>query len=455
MASFTACFVAGLVTLARGTEFVYIGSGGCDGQDTHCKPNPEEFKKIAIATIDGKAGSPTEGSITVHDKIEANGVAAWLVASKTSSAICLFGTLADVDELVSYRIGDDGSLAEADRFKSSRGKAPVHASVVSGYLAVAWYHGPDDTCEDSGAGVGLYAIGEDCTFMETDFVPHTHGSQVIKNRQCASHVHSTTTGQVDGASFVYACDLGADRIVTYRISPEGKLVEASRTPTPPGSGPRHTAQHPTLPILYMVSEMSSELFTYEIKPTGILSLMQEQTALAERDPKGYGSKAAEIVATTESVYVSNRAFNDSYANSVIVFSIRDGGAVDRQTDVAFPLNGLAYPRGMALAGTQHQLLIGLSESFGTAYSFKIDSDNLELKSSSKVLASASTLEVVDIGPAATRSAGSALAATIPARSVEAMTIVFVAAIGAAMVSFVLLYHKRGSSQRQVEYLLLA
>ena len=54
-----------------------------------------------------------------------------------------------------------------------------------------------------------------------------------------------------------ACDLGSDAIVSYSIDAKGAITETGRLLTSPGSGPRHVAFHPSLPVAYALHEMGN------------------------------------------------------------------------------------------------------------------------------------------------------------------------------------------------------
>merc|ERR1712098_129662 len=97
----------------------------------------------------------------------------------------------------------------------------------------------------------------------------------------------------------------------YRIGISSKLEELSRTPTAPGSGPRHLVQHPTMPFVYVVSELANLVTTYRLESSGKLTHVMNITTLPDGESeKGYGSKAAELVISADgtTLYASNRAF---------------------------------------------------------------------------------------------------------------------------------------------------
>ncbi len=104
-----------------------------------------------------------------------------------------------------YAIGADDGLAPLNS-KASRGAEACHL-VVDGagkYVVVANY---------GGGSVAALPIHDDGTLGEaTGFVQHT-GSGPNARRQERPHAHSIYTQ----GGFVYACDLGTDQVLIYRL----------------------------------------------------------------------------------------------------------------------------------------------------------------------------------------------------------------------------------------------
>jgi 6-phosphogluconolactonase len=82
-------------------------------------------------------------------------------------------------------------------------------------------------------------------------------------RQDQAHTHSVTLSPDN--RFVYACDLGLDRVFIYRIDP----AAATLTPNvpadvaaPPGAGPRHSRFSPDRRNLYVTNEMGASVTRY-------------------------------------------------------------------------------------------------------------------------------------------------------------------------------------------------
>lgn len=81
--------------------------------------------------------------------------------------------------------------------------------------------------------------------------------------QAGSHPHQIVFDP--SGRFVVVPDKGLDRIFVFRFNADsGKLISTAQgaAVAQPGSGPRHAAFHPALPVLWVVNEISSSVATY-------------------------------------------------------------------------------------------------------------------------------------------------------------------------------------------------
>eukprot|EP00930_Biecheleria_cincta_P098097 TRINITY_DN89789_c0_g1_i1.p1 TRINITY_DN89789_c0_g1~~TRINITY_DN89789_c0_g1_i1.p1 ORF type:complete len:422 (-),score=74.79 TRINITY_DN89789_c0_g1_i1:385-1566(-) len=340
-------------------EVFFAASAGCDAQDpVPCQDSPDELLWMVELN--------SSGMFEVLDKINVESRApVWLTLKPMPGAsfACLFVAVADKNNILSYKVS--GSQLALISIVDSHGINPVHATVSSDgrKLLVANYHGPDDVCDSKGSGVTTFTIGDSCDLMFADSKPHV-GSSQMKSRQCSSHMHSFTAGR---GMLAFACDLGADLVFTYEVSPNGKLTELARTPTPPGTGPRHSVQHSTLPILYVVLEMGSAILVYHIEANGELRRLQMISTLSNQS----SSKAAELLLSHDgsTLYASNRAFVPN-KDTITAFSVLPDGSLRLKQQVQAP----SFPRGMVLS--QSDLLVVASQHSGTLQSFNVGEDGL-------------------------------------------------------------------------------
>jgi 6-phosphogluconolactonase len=114
--------------------------------------------------------------------------------------------------------------------------------------------------------------------------------------------------------FILAVDLGADRLMAFRLDRErGTLSPADPpwTPMPPGAGPRHLAFHPQKPLAYVINELQSAVTVLRYAQ-GVFEAVQTISTL----PDGFTGQnsGGEIMVAPSGrfVYASNRG-HDSLA----------------------------------------------------------------------------------------------------------------------------------------------
>src|SRR5690606_13289176 len=169
-----------------------------------------------------------------------------------------------VDELdkngtiIAYAIDQKtGELTKLNGF-SSEGASPCHISVdPSGKMLYVSYY--------QGGNLAAYKINVDGSISSsTAFIQHT-GQGAHPQRQNAPHMHSMIPS-LDG-KFVYASDLGIDKILIYEVNTStGELIPA-KTPfvsSTAGAGPRHFVIHPNIPFAYSVEELSNTVAIYKV-----------------------------------------------------------------------------------------------------------------------------------------------------------------------------------------------
>lgn len=129
------------------------------------------------------------------------------------------------------------------------GEAPCHMALSADerLLAVANY---------ASGSVTLFTLDARGLPARRD-VHDYEGSGPDRERQATPHAHWVGFA---GSGEVIAVDLGSDRIVVHDVDARGTLAPPRLLyAAPPGSGPRHLAFHPTLPLAYLVSELVPEL----------------------------------------------------------------------------------------------------------------------------------------------------------------------------------------------------
>jgi 6-phosphogluconolactonase len=166
-----------------------------------------------------------------------------------------------VGRVTAYRVAPaTGALTPINQV-ASLGSEPAHASVSADgrYLFVANY----SVLPDPGGTLAVIPIRPDGGLQPVTQIKTHQASQVDPERQASPHVHASVSSP-DGR-YVFAADLGADKIFIYRFDPgvvEAPLSLASGQPflaLPPGSGPRHMVFAPDGKHMYVTLEMAAKV----------------------------------------------------------------------------------------------------------------------------------------------------------------------------------------------------
>lgn len=198
---------------------------------------------------------------------------------------------------------------------STLGAHPCHAALSpdGGMLAVANY---------SSGNIALWRLDRKTGLPvgEAQSVAH-RGSGPDQRRQTGPHAHWVGFSR-DGRT-LHAVDLGADAVFAHRVDPASGRVTGSDVAyrAAPGSGPRHLASHPRLPVAYLLAELANTVTVLRANSDGSFTAGKTLSTLpAGFDGASYGAHIAVNRAGTR-LYLSNRGHD-----SIAVFAIaRDGG----------------------------------------------------------------------------------------------------------------------------------
>jgi 6-phosphogluconolactonase len=252
----------------------------------------------------------------------------------------------------------DGTLKLINQ-TDSKGGGPCHISLdATGRMAMVANYG--------GGSVASYAIKPDGSLGDAaSFIQH-EGSSVNPQRQTGPHAHSMNRSPDN--RYAFACDLGLDKVLTYKIDPAaGTLTSIGFTVTPPGAGPRHFAFHPGGKFAFVNNEMLMSVSTYAYAAdSGALTLVDTVSTLPPADQGKPGFSTAETVVHPDgkTVYVSNRT-HDTLA--VLSCDPATGKLTLIQNA---PAEGRT-PRNFCLDPTGRWLIAAHQDS-GTAALFKVD-----------------------------------------------------------------------------------
>ncbi len=198
--------------------------------------------------------------------------------------------------------------------RASMGRGPCHLVLdkTGRFLFVANY----------GSGtVAVLPVAADGRLGEASSVIQHAGQSVNPDRQKGPHAHCMT---LDPANrFVFACDLGLDKILTYRFDAQkGTLTAADPafTSVAPGSGPRHMVFRPDGRFAYVINEMTSSVTAFAYDPkAGVLRELQTLSTLPASFTGSNSGAEIDVHPSGKFLYASNRGHN-----SVALFNIDAG-----------------------------------------------------------------------------------------------------------------------------------
>lgn len=203
------------------------------------------------------------------------------------------------------------------------------------------------------------------------------GSGPEPRRQEGPHAHSIVPDP--GGRFVLSCDLGIDRVLVYRLGPDGALLPNSPPAgiANPGSGPRHLAFHPSRRSVYVVNELDSTVTVYAYD--GERGTLENRQSVSTLPPDFSGrSHCAQIIVHPSGrfVYASNRGHD-----SIAVFAVDEGSG--ELTPLGQTSTEGRTPRNFNVDPTGSLLLAGNQDS-GTIVPFRIDAVNGALTPTGRV-----------------------------------------------------------------------
>ncbi|KAI9315630.1 Lactonase, 7-bladed beta-propeller-domain-containing protein [Dichotomocladium elegans] len=257
----------------------------------------------------------------------------------------------------------DGSLASISSYATG-GAAPCHGNAIdkrSRYFYVANYNG---------GSVASFPIMKDGNLDELVYLDQHPGPGTlgVPDRQEASHSHSFDT---IGKDLALSCDLGEDKVYVYRRDKNGSLHKIGDYTFRPGTGPRHVAISDDERKVYVVSELSLEVFVFDFSRDGTLALIDTVDLRPEGNSSAFAT-GAEIMLTPNGrfLYVSIREID-----LVARF------AVDNQTGklslLGHTSSGGSHPRFFTIDPSGKYMLLGnmLSDTINV---FAIDQETGDL-----------------------------------------------------------------------------
>lgn len=262
------------------------------------------------------------------------------------------------------KVGDASGAASIDLnekkitgISTSEGEAPpCYLSLIEEGLLACNYHA---------GNLDIYSMKDGHITERSQSLSH-EGSGPVTGRQDSSHIHFALKNPYNDDILV--CDLGTDRIWIY--SHNGELRRKDSINFPAGSGPRHLVFHSTEKIAYVLSELTSEVFTVDFRD-GEYRIIHSSRALPG-DFSGESIAAAiRISPDNRFLYTSNRGHE-----SITIFKITDGFTTS-VVDIV-PSHG-KHPRDFNISPDGRYLLLANMETDNLVlYSVDTETGGLEV-----------------------------------------------------------------------------
>ena len=261
-------------------------------------------------------------------------------------------------QLVAIRLDPDtGAMTEINRVPSF-GNAPSYVAVDgSGKYLLSANHamGGVITCTRRNAeggfevfhkydeaNIALFPINEDGSIGPVCDVCVIEGSSILRSQK-SSHPHSVMASP-DGNVFVVG-DLGADRVYAFTIDAEhSRLVKTADWSAVPGSSPRYSAFHPTLPLVFVNNETRPYISTFRYTSAGQLEHVGDWYTLRDCDTPDDKTLISDIRIHPSGKYIYNLVRGYEVI-SVLQVNESDGSLKVIQT---LPVVG-EWPKGCAVS----------------------------------------------------------------------------------------------------------
>jgi 6-phosphogluconolactonase len=230
--------------------------------------------------------------------------------------------------------------------KDSKGDDPCYITVSNNrkWVIAANY---------SGGNLVTYATRANGSLSDTVQTMYDEGSSINKDRQLSPHVHSAMLNLA--GSYLFACDLGIDKIMAYAFNEAAMvnpLTAAGRpfTSTVAGSGPRHLSFHPNGRWVYAIEELSGMVSAYRYE-NGALIALQRIDAHQKNFKGARGSADIHVSPDGRHLYVSNRGD----ANNLAIFSIQQ--STGKLSSKGFQDAGGRQPRNFTISADGRFILV--------------------------------------------------------------------------------------------------
>ena len=125
-------------------------------------------------------------------------------------------------------------------------------------------------------------------------------------------------------SILFACDLGNNAIITYKIKKDGQLHKLFVNKTHDEMGPRHFVIHPSLNKMYVIGEYDNRVTSFDITENGQLVENISYPTLPSDCTDSASGAAIKMTKDGNYIYTSTR-----FSNFISVFKVLENGNLER------------------------------------------------------------------------------------------------------------------------------
>jgi 6-phosphogluconolactonase (cycloisomerase 2 family) len=283
-----------------------------------------------------------------------------------------------------------GQLSFLDRV-SADGNDPCYLafSPDGRYLLTANY----SVAANPGGSFAVLPIKANGEVAPSVLTVHHESGGPVKGRQDNSHVHSTVFSP-DGR-YLFAQDLGADKLYAYRYTPDGSRgllgpTDNRYTTVKPGAGPRHLVFDASGAHAYLTTEMNASVVVFDYRD-GKLTQVQTLPMTAPGFKGKIGGGALHLSPDGRFLYATNRGD----ANELVTFAIDSSNGRLKLTGRQSTLG--KTPREFTIDPGGRWLIVGNQES-DSVYFFRRDPQTGALASDPKRLEIGSPVDFKLVSP---------------------------------------------------------
>lgn len=362
------------------TLFMFSGNAMANNREHHQIALVGTWTHIPDVSSEQKPIRPSEGiyrltvngdgTLTLLDAIKMQSPS-WIVKSR-DGRFAYVTNEEDAGTVTALAIDKESGVRVLNTVNSA-GRQPTHATLSPDdkFLFVANY-----SVAKGGAGVTALPIRSDGKLGErVQHYPFIPGSGIVQGRQESGHAHSTTFSR-DG-QYLYAADLGDDKLHAYRYCPDSAQplqADTSRDVAfAPGAGPRHMVFSPEGEYAYVITEMAGEIEVFAVSDN-LLTLRGKVKLNGGHDSANAKSGGAIILSPSGRYLIATNRGTD---NHLLVLKIGKDGLPGEPT--RYQAGGIE-PRALAFdAGGRHLYVTNVFTNSVTLFDFDDEKGELQAR----------------------------------------------------------------------------